>query len=91
MAEGAPVIPVSAQLKYNIDVICEYITKRIPVPVRDFTSEPRLIGETCFVHRYYTAADNISNDNNNIIIIRISVGLVVVVARAVVVMMLILQ
>ncbi|KAK7494800.1 hypothetical protein BaRGS_00013927 [Batillaria attramentaria] len=43
VAEGAPVIPVSAQLKYNIDVICEYINKRIPVPVRDFTSEPRLI------------------------------------------------
>ncbi|XP_076445156.1 eukaryotic translation initiation factor 2 subunit 3 [Babylonia areolata] len=43
VAEGAPVIPVSAQLKYNIDVICEYITKRIPVPTRDFTSEPRLI------------------------------------------------
>lgn len=43
VAEGAPVIPVSAQLKYNIDVICEYINKRIPVPVRDFMSEPRLI------------------------------------------------
>ncbi|XP_050391217.1 eukaryotic translation initiation factor 2 subunit 3 [Patella vulgata] len=43
VAEGAPVIPVSAQLKYNIDVVCEYITKRIPVPIRDFTSEPRLI------------------------------------------------
>ncbi|KAL8566956.1 Eukaryotic translation initiation factor 2 subunit 3 [Nucella lapillus] len=43
VAEGAPVIPVSAQLKYNIDVICEYITKSIPVPIRDFTSEPRLI------------------------------------------------
>lgn len=45
MAEGAPVVPVSAQLKYNIDVICEYIIKRIPVPVRDFLSEPRLIGK----------------------------------------------
>ncbi|CAL1543062.1 unnamed protein product [Lymnaea stagnalis] len=43
VAEGAPVVPVSAQLKYNIDVICEYIIKRIPVPVRDFLSEPRLI------------------------------------------------
>lgn len=43
IAEGAPIIPISAQLKYNIDVICEYITKKIPVPVRDFTSEPRLI------------------------------------------------
>ena len=43
VAEGAPVIPISAQLKYNIEVVCEYITKKIPVPVRDFTSEPRLI------------------------------------------------
>lgn len=43
IAEGAPVIPISAQLKYNIDVVCEYVTKKIPVPTRDFTSEPRLI------------------------------------------------
>ncbi len=34
IADGAPVVPVSAQLKYNIDVVCEYIVKRIPVPVR---------------------------------------------------------
>ncbi|GFW52062.1 eukaryotic translation initiation factor 2 subunit 3, Y-linked [Trichonephila clavipes] len=43
VAEGAPVVPISAQLKYNIEVICEYIVKKIPVPMRDFTSEPRLI------------------------------------------------
>ncbi|XP_015432118.1 PREDICTED: eukaryotic translation initiation factor 2 subunit 3-like isoform X2 [Dufourea novaeangliae] len=43
VAEGAPVIPISAQLKYNIEVLCEYITKKIPVPLRDFSSEPRLI------------------------------------------------
>ena len=43
VAEGAPIIPISAQLKYNIEVICEYITKKIPIPVRDFTSQPRLI------------------------------------------------
>lgn len=30
VAEGAPVIPISAQLKYNIDVIVEYICKKIP-------------------------------------------------------------
>ena len=24
-------------------MLCEYITKKIPVPLRDFTSEPRLI------------------------------------------------
>eukprot|EP00005_Dracoamoeba_jomungandri_P003091 CAMPEP_0174260652 /NCGR_PEP_ID=MMETSP0439-20130205/10174_1 /TAXON_ID=0 /ORGANISM="Stereomyxa ramosa, Strain Chinc5" /LENGTH=480 /DNA_ID=CAMNT_0015344941 /DNA_START=11 /DNA_END=1453 /DNA_ORIENTATION=- len=43
IAQGAPIIPISAQLKYNIDVICEYICTKIPVPVRDFTSSPRLI------------------------------------------------
>ena len=43
VANGAPIIPISAQLKYNIDVINEYIVKRIPIPVRDFTSDPRLI------------------------------------------------
>ena len=48
IAEGAPVIPISAQLKYNIDAVCEYITKKIPVPLRDFTSEPRLIGKDQF-------------------------------------------
>jgi hypothetical protein len=46
VAEGAPIIPISAQLKYNIEVVCEYIVKKIPVPIRDFTSEPRLIGKT---------------------------------------------
>ncbi|XP_040576221.1 eukaryotic translation initiation factor 2 subunit 3 [Lepeophtheirus salmonis] len=43
VAEGAPIIPISAQLKYNIEVVCEYIEKKIPVPLRDFLSEPHLI------------------------------------------------
>merc|ERR1719402_2094815 len=43
VAEGAPVIPISAQLKLNIDVVCEYIVKKIPIPSRDFKLEPRLI------------------------------------------------
>ncbi|XP_014362789.1 eukaryotic translation initiation factor 2 subunit 3 [Papilio machaon] len=43
VAEGSPIIPISAQLKYNIEVLCEYITKKIPVPLRDFTSPPRMI------------------------------------------------
>lgn len=43
VAEGAPVVPISAQLKYNVEVICEYIVNKIPVPIRDFTSSPRLI------------------------------------------------
>lgn len=50
MAEGAPIIPISAQLKYNIEVVCEYIVKKIPVPIRDFTSEPRLIGKKKSTH-----------------------------------------
>jgi translation initiation factor 2 subunit 3 len=36
-------VPISAQLKYNIDAVNEYIVKRIPIPRRDFTSDPRLI------------------------------------------------
>uniref|UniRef100_A0ACD5T8J1 Uncharacterized protein n=1 Tax=Avena sativa TaxID=4498 RepID=A0ACD5T8J1_AVESA len=43
IAEGAPVVPISAQLKYNIDVICEYIVKKIPIPERNFTSPPNMI------------------------------------------------
>ena len=43
VAEKAPVIPISAQLKYNIEAICEYLVKKVPIPVRDFTCKPRLI------------------------------------------------
>jgi translation initiation factor 2 subunit 3 len=43
VAESSPIVPISAQLKYNIDAVNEYIVKTIPVPVRDFTSDPRLI------------------------------------------------
>uniref|UniRef100_K3ZZW7 protein-synthesizing GTPase n=1 Tax=Setaria italica TaxID=4555 RepID=K3ZZW7_SETIT len=43
IAEGAPVVPISAQLEYNIDVICEYIVKKIPIPERNFTSPPNMI------------------------------------------------
>ncbi|CAB3410827.1 unnamed protein product [Caenorhabditis bovis] len=41
VAENAPVIPISAQLKYNL--VCEYLCKKVPVPVRDFKSPARLI------------------------------------------------
>jgi translation initiation factor 2 gamma subunit (eIF-2gamma) len=43
VAESAPIIPISAQLKYNIEVLCEYITKKIPIPTRNFLDKPRLI------------------------------------------------
>lgn len=43
VAEKAPIIPISAQLKYNIDVVCEYIVNTIPIPLRDYTSAPHMI------------------------------------------------
>ena len=43
VADDSPIVPISAQLRYNIDVVAEYITNYIPVPVRDFTSDPKLI------------------------------------------------
>ena len=43
VADGAPIIPISAVLRYNIDVVCEYITRHLPVPSRNFIGFPRLI------------------------------------------------
>ena len=43
VAEKSPVIPISAQLKHNIDVVVEYLIKKVPVPSRDFLSTPRMI------------------------------------------------
>lgn len=36
-------LPISAQLRYNVDVVCEYLANKIPVPVRNFTSPPQMI------------------------------------------------
>ncbi|KAI5077611.1 hypothetical protein GOP47_0007435 [Adiantum capillus-veneris] len=43
IAGGAPVVPISAQLKYNIDVVCEYIVNKIPIPERNFIDPPNMI------------------------------------------------
>lgn len=43
IAENAPIIPISAQLQYNIDVVAEYIVTKIPIPVRNFTDPAQLI------------------------------------------------
>ena len=43
VADSAPILPSSAVLKYNVDLVCEYLVHKIPVPVRDFASVPRLI------------------------------------------------
>jgi translation initiation factor 2 subunit 3 len=43
VADSAPIIPISAVLKYNIDMVCEYLVRNIPIPKRNFISIPRLI------------------------------------------------
>merc|ERR1719460_1087580 len=43
VAENAPIVPISAQLEHNVDLVCHHIVTQIPVPVRDFISKPRLI------------------------------------------------
>ena len=43
IAAGSPVIPISAQLKYNIDAINEAIVNNIPVPSRDFETTPYMM------------------------------------------------
>jgi len=42
-ADSAPIIPLSAVLKYNMDVVCEYLCTQVPIPPRDFTSSPLMI------------------------------------------------
>jgi len=41
--ENAPIIPVSAQKKVNIDVLIEAIQKHIPTPVRDSKKDPLML------------------------------------------------
>ncbi|KZL73927.1 eukaryotic translation initiation factor 2 gamma subunit, partial [Colletotrichum tofieldiae] len=43
VAGKSPVIPISAQLKFNIDAVNEAIVNTIPVPPRDFTQDPHMI------------------------------------------------
>jgi translation initiation factor 2 subunit 3 len=43
VADAAPILPISAVLRYNMDIVCEYLVRKIPLPLRDFTSQPRLI------------------------------------------------
>ena len=38
LAENSPVIPISAQAQINLDVLCEYICTKFPVPVRDLST-----------------------------------------------------
>lgn len=43
VADDSPVIPISAQLKFNIDAINEALVTKIPVPMRNFQDDPHMI------------------------------------------------
>jgi len=42
-ADSSPIIPLSAVLRYNMDVVCEYLCTQVPIPPRDFLSDPIMI------------------------------------------------
>merc|ERR1719188_357811 len=42
-ADSSPIIPLNAVLKYNIDIVCEYLCTQVPIPPRDFLSAPIMI------------------------------------------------
>ena len=42
VAEKAPIIPVSAQHRLNMDLLIEALEKNIPIPKRDLTAPPRM-------------------------------------------------
>jgi translation initiation factor 2 subunit 3 len=42
-ARKSPIVPISAQFKYNIDFLLQLLVSYIPLPPRDLTSSPRMI------------------------------------------------
>lgn len=42
-AANSPIIPISAVLKYNIDIVAQYLCTQIPIPPRDFCSPPEMV------------------------------------------------
>jgi len=48
VADTSPIIPISAQLKYNIDAVNEFIVWKIPVPTSDFSANPQMIAIRSF-------------------------------------------
>ncbi|KAJ1886835.1 eukaryotic translation initiation factor 2 subunit gamma [Coemansia sp. IMI 209127] len=60
IVENAPVFPISAQLKVNIKVVLEYLHKSIPMPIRDYTTDPQLTVIRSFdINKPGSEADNL--------------------------------
>ena len=62
-ASTSPIIPVSAQLKFNLDVVVQYLSS-LPIPKRDFVSPQKFIILRSFDCNYQSEDTYI---NNNII------------------------
>lgn len=43
IAQDAPILPISAVLKYNIDVLAQYLVTHVPIPPRNFISPPQMV------------------------------------------------
>ncbi|KAJ2344147.1 eukaryotic translation initiation factor 2 subunit gamma, partial [Coemansia sp. RSA 2671] len=43
VAANAPIVPISAERVINISAVLEYILKKIPIPLRDFSADPHLM------------------------------------------------
>lgn len=60
VAEGAPVVPVSAQQKVNLDLLIEAIEEEMPTPERDESTDPKMLVARSFdVNRPGTPIDEI--------------------------------
>lgn len=43
LAENSPIIPISAQLKYNTECVLQQIVEYFPIPKRQFNIPPKMI------------------------------------------------
>jgi translation initiation factor 2 subunit 3 len=60
VAENAPIVPISAQYRVNIDALIETIERHIPTPARNPDAEPRmLIARSFDVNRPGTAIEKL--------------------------------
>ena len=60
-APTSPIIPVSAQLKFNLDVLVQYLSS-LPIPKRDFISPPKFVVIHSFDCNYQTEDTTINNN-----------------------------
>ena len=60
-APNSPILPVSAQLKFNLDVVLQYISS-LPIPKRDLISPPKFI--VIHSYDYYYQGEDTHNNNN---------------------------